>query len=159
MSMKFRAFAASLTAAATLGLALPALANPMVGGAKMYESKPIAANASAAPNLTTLVAAVKAAGLVDTLAKPENKEMLTHILTCHVAKGVITAENIIATVQKGNGMATIKTLGGCDLTAMVKDGMVMLKDPKGDVATVQTADVKQKNGMVHVIDTVLQPKM
>ncbi|WP_233253208.1 fasciclin domain-containing protein [Paracoccus binzhouensis] len=160
--------------------------NPMVGGAKMYESKPIAANASAAPNLTTLVAAVKAAGLVETLSgpgpftvfaptndafdklpagtvetlvKPENKETLTKILTCHVASGVITAENIVATIEKGKGMAKIETLGGCELTATMKDGMVMLTDPKGDVATVETADVRQSNGMVHVISTVMLPKM
>ncbi|KFE36822.1 fasciclin domain-containing protein [Thioclava atlantica] len=190
MLSNLRTFAATAAAAVTLGLAGPALAdghmNPTVGGAPMYADKPIAANASAAPNLTTLVAAVKAAGLVDTLAgpgpftvfaptndafaklpagtvdtllKPENKDQLTKILTCHVAEGVISAENIMKTVEMGNGMATIKTLGGCDLTAMVKDGMVMLKDPKGDVATVSTADVKQSNGMVHVIDTVMLPKM
>lgn len=190
MPLNFRAFVASISAAATLAVAGPALAddhmNPMVGGAKMYESKPIAANASAAPNLTTLVAAVKAAGLVETLSgpgpftvfaptndafdklpagtvetlvKPENKETLTKILTCHVASGVITAENIVATIEKGNGMAKIETLGGCELTATMKDGMVMLTDPKGDVATVETADVRQSNGMVHVISTVMLPKM
>ena len=188
MTNTFRKFAAPMFAAAALAFAGPALAeNPMVGGAKMFANKPIAANASAAPNLTTLVAAVKAAGLVDTLAgpgpftvfaptnaafdklpagtvanlvKPENKKMLTHILTCHVAKGVITAENIMKTVESSaNGMATIPTLGGCNLTAMVKDGKVMIKDPRGDVATVETADVKQSNGMVHVINTVMLPKM
>ena len=189
MTNLFRKIAAPMIAASIV-LAGPAFAdghmNPMVGGAKMYQSKPIAANASAAPNLTTLVAAVKAAGLVDTLAgpgpltvfaptnaafdklpagtvetlvKPENKDMLTHILTCHVASGVITAENIVKTIEMGKGRATIETLGGCNLTATMKDGKVMLTDPKGDVATVEVANVKQSNGMVHVIDTVMQPKM
>ena len=173
-----------LAAVFTLSLAAPALAeNPMVGGAPMYETKNIVENAVNSKDHTTLVAAVKAAGLVetlsgkgpftvfaptneafaklpagtvDTLLKPENKEMLTKILTCHVVAGDVMAQSVMD-MDKTTGKVTIKTVGGCEFTAMTKDGKVMIEDGKGDVATVTIADVKQSNGVIHVIDTVLLP--
>ncbi|MDE3121436.1 MAG: fasciclin domain-containing protein, partial [Paracoccaceae bacterium] len=134
---------------------------------------------------TTLVAAVKAAGLVqtlegkgpftvfaptneafaklpkgtvETLLKPENKAMLTKILECHVVAGKDTAKTLMDLAKAHMNMATLDTVGGCKLTAMVKNGKVEIKDEKGDVATVTIADVMQSNGVIHVIDTVLLPK-
>ncbi|WP_448657701.1 fasciclin domain-containing protein [Sphingomonas sp. CJ99] len=158
--------------------------NPMVGGAAMYATKTIAENASAAPNLTTLVAAVKAAGLVDTLAspgpftvfaptndafgklpagtvetlvKPENKGTLTTILTYHVVPGTYTADKIVAAIKAGGGKAELTTVQGGKLTASLKGSSVVLTDAKGGMSTVTTADVMQSNGVVHVIDTVVMP--
>jgi len=174
-----------LAAAFALGAAAPALAeNPMVGGAPMYETKNIVENAVNSADHTTLVAAVKAAGLVETLSgegpftvfaptnaafdalpagtvetllKPENKEMLTRILTCHVVSANANAEMIKAMVQNDGGKHTVKTVGGCEFTAMSKDGMVMIEDGQGNAATVTIADVMQSNGVIHVIDKVLLP--
>ncbi len=172
--------------AAVLALtAAPAFAeNPMVGGAPMYETKNIVENAVNSADHTTLVAAVKAAGLVETLSgagpftvfaptneafaklpagtvetllKPENKEMLTKILTCHVVAANATAEMVKGMIQNDGGKHTIKTVGGCEFTAMSKDGKVMIEDGQGNVATVTIADVMQSNGVIHVIDTVLLP--
>jgi uncharacterized surface protein with fasciclin (FAS1) repeats len=179
------------TAAATLALAGPALANhhnsgdhSMVGGAAMYPTKTIVENASAAPNLKTLVAAVKAAGLVDTLAspgpftvfaptddafaklpagtvetlvKPENKAMLTSILTYHVVAGKVTAKDVVALIKKGGGKAQIKTVQGGTLTASLQGQNVVLTDAKGGKSMVTQTDVMQSNGVVHVIDTVVMP--
>ncbi len=158
---------------------------PMVGGAKMYSNKTIVANASAANNLTTLVTAVKQAELVetlnsagpftvfaptndafdklpdgtlDTVLKPENKEMLQNILKYHVVSGNVMAGDLQKMIKDGNGKAMFKTVAGGQLTAMVKDGKVMIQDAKGGTATVTMADVKQSNGVVHVIDQVLMPK-
>ena len=158
--------------------------NPMVGGAAMYPTKNIIQNAVNSKDHTTLVAAVKAAGLVQTLEgpgpftvfaptdeafaklpkgtvqtllKPENKAMLQKILTCHVASGTDTEAKIKKMIMEGGGMAKIKTLGGCILTATSKDGMVMLTDEKGDMAKVTIDDVMQSNGVIHVIDTVMLP--
>lgn len=179
-------FAAPLLLAA--GLAMPAFAaeNPMVGGAAMYADKPIAENASAAPNLTTLVAAVKAAGLVDTLAgpgpftvfaptneafaklpagtvdtllKPENKDQLTKVLTCHVVGASVASGDLIKMIEADGGAHEIDTLGGCKLKASIKDGMVVIEDENGGMSTVTTADVMQSNGVVHVVDAVILPKM
>lgn len=160
-------------------------ANPMVGGAPMYASKNIVENASQSKDHTTLVAAVKAAGLVKTLEgkgpftvfaptnkafdalpqgtvatllKPENKATLTKVLTCHVVAGDVTAAKLAKMIKKDGGSYKIKTVGGCTLTAMEKGGKVMIKDEKGDVADVTIADVKQSNGVIHVIDKVLLPK-
>ena len=176
-------------AAAALGLsvafATAAYAeNPMVGGAAMYENKNIVENAVNSKDHTTLVAAVKAAGLVetlqgdgpftvfaptneafaklpagtvDTLLKPENKDQLTKILTCHVVAANAMSDAISKMVADDNGMHPVKTVGGCEFTAMEKDGKIMIKDGQGNVATVTIADVKQKNGVIHVIDTVLLP--
>ena len=158
---------------------------PMVGGAAMLPSKNIVQNASAAKNLTTLVAAVKAAGLVDTLegpgpftvfaptnaafaklpagtvatlVKPENKDTLTKILTYHVVAGDYTAAKLVALVKKGHGHATIKTVQGESLTVKPYGKSLEIVDAKGGVSHVTIADVTQSNGVVHVIDTVLMPK-
>ena len=176
-----------LTAAAlaqTTGFAMAE--NPMVGGAAMYDTKNIVENAVNSADHTTLVAAVKAAGLVDTLMgagpftvfaptneafaklpagtvetllKPENQAMLTKILTCHVVAGAAMAETVMGMIQADGGKHVIKTVGGCDVTASTKGGKVLLTDEMGNVATVTIADVKQSNGVIHVIDTVLLPKM
>lgn len=169
-------------------LAAPAMsfANPMVGGAEMYDTKNIVENAANSADHTTLVAAVQAAGLaetlsgagpftvfaptnaafeklpagtVETLLKPENKEMLTKILTCHVVAADASSEAIMGMIADDGGKHVIKTVGGCEFTAMTKDGKVMIEDGQGNVATVTIADVKQSNGVIHVIDTVLLPKM
>ncbi len=165
--------------------AAPAFAdNPMVGGAPMYETKNIIENAVNSADHTTLVAAVKAAGLVetlsgagpftvfaptnaafaklpagtvDTLLKPENKDMLTKILACHVVAAKANAEMIQAMVQGAGGKYTVKTVGGCEFTVMSKDGKVMIEDGQGNVSTVTIADVMQSNGVIHVVDTVLLP--
>ncbi len=161
-------------------------ADPMVGGAAMYPSKNIIQNASKSKDHTTLVAAVKAAGLVstlegkgpftvfaptneafdalpkgtvDTLLKPENKEKLTKILTYHVVAGDLTAKKLEAKIKAGKGTAELKTVAGETLTAMMtEDGKgIALKDTKGGVATVTIANVIQSNGVIHVVDKVLMP--
>ena len=178
---------------ATIALSLaatPALAGkhksklPMVGGAAMYPTKTIVQNASTASNLTTLVAAVKAAGLVETLSgpgpftvfaptnnafaklpagtvetlvKPENKDTLTSILTYHVVPGRLTAANIMAAIKAGGGEAKVTTDNGGQLTASMMGGKLMLTDAKGGMSTVTMANVMQSNGVVHVIDTVVMP--
>ncbi|MBL4917320.1 fasciclin domain-containing protein [Szabonella alba] len=160
--------------------------NPMVGGAAMFADKNIVENAVNSADHTTLVAAVQAAGLVEVLQgegpftvfaptnaafealpagtvenllKPENKDQLTKILTCHVVGLNAMAADVVKMVEDGGGMHTVSTVGGCDFTAMVEDGMVKIKDGQGNVATVTIADVKQSNGVIHVIDTVLLPAM
>ncbi len=160
--------------------------NPMVGGAAMNASDTIVANASAAPNLTTLVAAVKAAGLVDTLQgagpftvfaptndafaklpagtvegllKPEMKDALAGVLTYHVVAGNVDAAALMEMIKAGGGKAMLTTVQGEELTATTSGmGDVTLTDAKGGTAKVTTADVRQSNGIVHVIDTVLMPK-
>ncbi len=158
--------------------------NPTVGGAAMFKAKNIVENAVNSPVHTTLVAAVKAAGLVDTLSgkgpftvfaptdsafgklpagtvetlvKPENKATLTKILTYHVVAGRMDAGKIVAAIKKGGGSATFKTVSGDTLTAYLEGDTVMLRDEKGGTSTVTTANVYQKNGVIHVIDTVLMP--
>ncbi len=180
--MKFRL--ATAIFALTAGVALAE--NPMVGGAPMYDTKNIVENAVNSKDHTTLVAAVQAAGLVetlqgkgpftvfaptneafaklpagtvDTLLKPENKDMLVKILTCHVVAADAMAKDIDKMIKDDGGKHTIKTVGGCEFTAMEKDGKLMIEDGQGNVATVTIADVKQSNGVIHVIDTVLLPKM
>ena len=170
--------------ALTTGMALAE--NPMVGGAAMYEDKNIVENAVNSADHTTLVAAVQAAGLVETLQgdgpftvfaptneafaklpagtvetllKPENKDQLVKILTCHVVAANAMSADIGKMVMDDGGKHTIKTVGGCEFTAMEKDGKIMIKDGQGNVANVTIADVKQKNGVIHVIDTVLLPAM
>ena len=171
-------------AAAAIAGAAYAMENPMVGGAPMYADKNIVENAVNSKDHTTLVAAVQAAGLVetlqgdgpftvfaptndafaklpagtvDTLLKPENKDQLTKILTCHVVAANAMSDAISKMVADDKGMHPVKTVGGCEFTAMEKDGKIMIKDGQGNVATVTIADVKQKNGVIHVIDTVLLP--
>lgn len=176
-----------IAALLALTVAAPALAeNPMVGGAAMYEDKNIVENAVNSADHTTLVAAVQAAGLAETLSgegpftvfaptneafaklpagtvenllKPENKDQLVKILTCHVVAANAMSTDISKMIADDGGMHPVKTVGGCEFTAMEKDGKIMIKDGMGNVATVTIADVKQKNGVIHVIDTVLLPAM
>lgn len=189
MSMLRKSLAASLLALAmTAGVAtVPAFSakTVMVGGAPMYPSKTIVENAVNSKEHTTLVAAVKAAGLVDTLSgagpftvfapvnaafaklpagtvdtllKPENKGMLTNVLTYHVVAGSYSAKDLLDLIKKGGGTAMLKTVEGEDLTLM-KTGKwtIEIKDAKGGVAKVTIADVNQSNGVIHVIDHVLLP--
>ncbi|HTP92581.1 MAG TPA: fasciclin domain-containing protein [Xanthobacteraceae bacterium] len=156
-----------------------------VGGAPMYPSKNIIQNAVNSKDHTTLVAAVKAAGLVDTLSgpgpftvfaptnaafaklpagtvdtllKPENKATLTKVLTYHVVAGRMTAVNLMKAVKDGEGEAHLKTVAGADLVVkQAGPGKLSITDAKGDVATVTIPDVLQSNGVIHVIDTVLLP--
>ncbi|WP_126651244.1 fasciclin domain-containing protein [Chryseobacterium aureum] len=156
----------------------------MVGGAPMYPSKNIIENAVNSKDHKTLVAAVKAAGLVETLqsagpftvlaptdaafaklpkgtvenlVKPENKATLTSILTYHVLPGKYSAKEIWAAVKAGNGKSMMKTVQGEDLTFWTKGKDLYIKDAKGNSAKVTIADVNQSNGVIHVIDTVLMP--
>jgi uncharacterized surface protein with fasciclin (FAS1) repeats len=161
------------------------MGNPMVGGAAMSPNKTIIENAMNSKDHTTLVAAVKAAGLVDTLngpgpftvfaptneahaalpagtldtlLKPENKAALTKILTCHVVAGKISATELSDWIDKGNGGYKITTLGGCVLTATKDDtGMIWLTDETGAKGEITIADVNQSNGVIHVVDKVLLP--
>jgi uncharacterized surface protein with fasciclin (FAS1) repeats len=155
-----------------------------VGGAPMYPSKNIVQNAVNSKDHTTLVAAVKAAGLVDTLQsagpftvfaptndafaklpagtvdtllKPENKKTLTNVLTYHVVSGRLTAKDLMEKIKAGNGKAMLKTVEGADLTFAEKDGKLWIWDAKGDSAQVTIRNVMQSNGVIHVIDTVLLP--
>lgn len=157
----------------------------MVGGALMYPSKNIVENAVNSKDHTTLVAAVKAAELVETLQtkgpftvfaptnaafdklpkgtvetflKPENKKTLQTILTYHVLAGKMNATDIAAAIKKGNGKATLKTVSGGTLTAWMKSKDVYLTDENGNSAKVTIADVNQSNGVIHVIDAVVTPK-
>ena len=173
-------------AALSLLAAAPAFAqNPMVGGAPMLENKTIVENAANSKDHTTLVAAVKAAGLVDTLSgpgpftvfaptnaafaklppgtvemlvKPENKDKLTKILTCHVVAANAMSPAIAKMIMDDKGTHPVKTVGGCVLQAKMTGEKITLTDENGNVATVTIADVKQSNGVIHVIDTVLLPK-
>lgn len=156
----------------------------MVGGAAMYPSKNIVENAVNSKDHTTLVAAVKAAGLVETLegpgpftvfaptneafnklpkgtvdnlVKPENKEMLTKILTYHVVAGKWDSKAIAKMIKDAGGKAKIKTVQGEELTAWMKGDKLVLTDAKGGMAMVTIKDVYQSNGVIHVIDTVLMP--
>lgn len=184
--MKKQILAALMAMAATLMTVSAVGQNtPMVGGAAMYPTKNIVQNASEAKNLTTLVAAVKAAGLVETLEgpgpftvfaptneafdklpsgtvqnllKPENKEMLTKILTYHVVAGRISASDLMKQIKAGGGKATLKTVSGGTLTASMQGKHIVLTDEKGGAAMVTQANVFQSNGVVHVIDSVLMPQ-
>jgi uncharacterized surface protein with fasciclin (FAS1) repeats len=156
----------------------------MVGGAAMYPSKSIVENAVNSKDHTTLVAAVKAAGLVETLAsagpftvfaptnsafnmlpkgtvetlvKPENKAMLTGILTYHVVSGKLSSKDLKRMIKAGNGTAELNTVAGGKLFVMRKGGTFMLKDAKGGVSQITIKDVNQSNGVIHVINKVLMP--
>ena len=164
--------------------ALFAAQDPMVGGSPMSAKKDIIQNALNSNDHTTLVAAVKAAGLVDTLegpgpftvfaptneafaklpagtvdtlVKPENKQQLTSILTYHVVAGKIDARKLKAEIAAGGGTATLKTVNGESLTATMDSDGILLKDAKGGTAHVTIGDVYQSNGVIHVIDAVLMP--
>ena len=158
--------------------------DPQVGGADMYPTKTIVQNAVNSPIHTTLVTAVKAAGLVDTLngkgpftvfaptndafaklpagtvdtlLKPENKDQLVKILTYHVVAGKYDSKKLTKMIKSGGGKATLTTVEGEPLTATATGGTITLTDAKGGTATVTTADVYQSNGIIHVIDAVLMP--
>lgn len=158
--------------------------NPMVGGAAMYKTKNIVENAVNSNDHTTLVAAVKAAGLVETLQsagpftvfaptngafdklpagtvatllKPENKDMLVKILTYHVIAGSADSKTIKKAIKKGRGKAEFKTVSGGTLTARMVGKNLVLTDEKGGKSMVTIADVRQSNGVIHVVDTVVLP--
>jgi uncharacterized surface protein with fasciclin (FAS1) repeats len=180
----------ALAGAAVLSLGISMTASSyaedtkMVGGAAMYPSKNIIQNAVNSKDHTTLVAAVKAAGLVDTLSgkgpftvfaptneafaklpagtvenlvKPENKAALTKILTCHVVAANAMSTAINKMIKDDGGAHKVKTVGGCMLTVKNVGGKIEITDEKGQTAHVTIADVKQSNGVIHVIDTVLLP--
>jgi uncharacterized surface protein with fasciclin (FAS1) repeats len=178
--------------AVVLGLALISVSSfaqmektVMVGGAAMFPSKNIIENAVNSKDHTTLVAAVKAAGLVETLSsagpftvfaptneafaklpagtvetlvKPENKGTLTTILTYHVVAGKLNAKDLAAKIKAGNGTATLTTVQGGTLKVSMKGKSVILTDEKGGMSKVTIADVNQSNGVIHVIDTLVMPK-
>ena len=177
---------ASLSVAVLAASTLSAHAqkDPDVGGAAMYPTKTIVQNAINSPIHTTLVAAVKAAGLVDTLnskgpftvfaptndafaklpagtvdtlLKPENKDTLTKILTYHVVPGRISSKMLLRMIKKGGGKYSAKTVQGDELIFTTADHKIKITDEKGGTAMVTTADVFQSNGVIHVIDTVLMP--
>ena len=182
----------AIAAVALVGLAVsaPAFAkmakntNPNVGGAAMFANKNIVENAVNSKDHTTLVAAVKAAGLVETLmsagpftvfaptnaafgklpagtvetlVKPENKDALTGILTYHVVAGKMTAADIAKAIKAGGGKASLTTVNGGSLTAAMVGKKLVLTDAKGGKSTVTIANVMQSNGVIHVVDTVVQP--
>ena len=175
----------SVAGMASVAQAATAAASVMVGGAPMLPTKDIIDNAVNSKDHTTLVAAVKAAGLVetlkgagpftvfaptnaafaalpagtvDTLLKPENKAMLSGILTYHVVAGKVDAAALTKMIADGKGTASLKTVAGGTLTAKTAGGKVMITDEKGGAATVTIADVYQSNGVIHVVDRVLLPK-
>src|SRR5579864_4195902 len=158
--------------------------DPMVGGAAMYPTKDIVDNAVNSADHTTLVAAVKAAGLVDTLKgagpftvfaptneafaklpmgtvdallKPENKDMLTKVLTYHVVAGHLSTSDIHKMIKAGHGTAELKTVSGGTLWATEQGGKIMLKDEKGGMSTITIGNVFQSNGVIQVVDSVLLP--
>ena len=182
---------AAAALAISLGATAPAFAQMKekektvtVGGAPMYPSKNIVQNAVNSKDHTTLVAAVKAAGLVDTLQspgpftvfaptneafaklpagtvdtllKPENKKTLTNVLTYHVVPGRLSAKDLMEKVRAGNGKTMLKTVEGEELTFAEKDGRLWIWDAKGGSAQITIRNVMQSNGVIHVIDTVLLP--
>jgi len=176
-----------IAAIALVAIAIAPKANaqdPMVGGAAMFPTKNIVENAVNSKDHTTLVAAVKAAGLVETLesagpftvfaptneafdklpagtvdnlVKPENKATLTKILTYHVVAGRLSSEDLWAKVKAGDGKADLTTVEGGTLTVMAKGKKLYLVDEKGDKSWITIADVFQSNGVIHVINTVVMP--
>jgi uncharacterized surface protein with fasciclin (FAS1) repeats len=182
--MKLRLWIGVLTLALAGVSVVAAQQDPMVGGAAMFASKDIIDNAVNSADHTTLVAAVKAAGLVDTLKgpgpftvfaptneafaklpmgtvdnllKPENKDTLTKILTYHVVAGRLSTGDIKKMIKSGNGKAELKTVSGGTLWAMEKDGKVVLQDEKGGMSTITIPNVYQSNGVIQVVDSVVLP--
>ena len=183
--MKLAHFTTIAIAAIVSAVAIPALAQVVVGGAPMYASKDIIDNAVNSKDHTTLVAAVKAAGLVqtlkgpgpftvfapthdafaalpagtvDTLLKPENKPALTKVLTYHVVAGKMDSAALTKAIDAGNGKATLTEVSGGTVTATRSGSMIMLTDESGGMAHVTIPDVVQSNGVIHVVDKVLLPK-
>jgi uncharacterized surface protein with fasciclin (FAS1) repeats len=185
MKILYTSAAFAMAAACALAAGSPAMAgNPMVGGAAMYPTKTIVENAVNSKDHTMLVAAVKAAGLVDTLSSPgpftvfaptnaafgklpagtvdslvmpDHKDQLAQILTYHVVPGRLTASDIAAKIRAGHGTATFTTVEGEPLMARMQGKWLVLTDAKGGMSRVTTADVMQSNGVIHVVDTVLMP--
>ena len=185
--MSLKKTLATLSAATFIAVSMGASAfaeNPMVGGAAMFADKNIIENAVNSKDHTTLVAAVQAAGLVETLSgegpftvfaptndafaalpegtvetllKPENKDQLTKILTCHVVAADAMSDAIMKMVDDDKGEHPVTTVGGCVFTAMYDGDTIMIKDGQGNIANVTIADVDQSNGVIHVIDKVLLP--
>jgi len=180
----FRLTAAALTLAAFASVAAADSKNPIVGGKEMFPTKNIIQNAVNSADHTTLVAAVKAAGLVETLQgpgpftvfaptnaafaklpagtvdsllKPDMKPTLTKVLTYHVVAGRMSAMDISASIKAGGGKAMLKTVQGGQLTVMAAGKGFTIADAKGDVAHVTISDVLQSNGVIQVVDTVLLP--
>lgn len=179
-----RIFAATGALAMTATMALAAMDNPMVGGAEMYPDRNIIENAVNSADHETLVAAVKAAGLVETLSgegpftvfaptdaafgmlregsvekllEPGAKDQLTQILTCHVVGADAMAMAIKGMIDDDGGMHIVPTLGGCELKATYSGDKIMLEDERGRMINVTIADVKQSNGVIHVVDQVILP--
>ena len=177
---------AALAAVAAMAISVGtfAAANPMVGGAAMYPTKTIVQNAMNSKDHTTLVAAVKAAGLVDTLSgtgpftvfapndaafaklpvgtvdklvQPEMKDQLTKVLTYHVVAGRLTTSDIAAKIRMGHGSAMLTTVEGEPLTATMQGRWLVLTDAQGNMSHVTIANVMQSNGVIHVVDSVLIP--
>ncbi|OXB00831.1 fasciclin domain-containing protein [Flavobacterium pectinovorum] len=184
--MKTRKFLAVAILTLGFGFASFAQKTVMVGGAAMYPNKNIVENAVNSKDHTTLVAAVKAAGLVETLQskgpftvfaptnaafdklpagtvetllKPENIKTLQTVLTYHVVAGKMNASDIAKAIKAGKGKATLKTVSGGTLTAWMDGKDLYISDESGSKAKVTIADVNQSNGVIHVVDTVLLPKM
>lgn len=174
------------TDAAATGDVVTASGNPTVGGAEMLPTRNIVENASASPIHKQLVAAVKQAGLVETLSgpgpftvfaptdegfaqipavtrdgwmRPAQKDVLAGVLKYHVVPGKLTIADIEAKIAEGKGSATLKTADGQDLTATKSDGAILLTSASGNKALVTQGDVAQSNGVIHVVDAVLLPKM
>ena len=181
--MTFKTLMTGAATAAILATGAHA-ANPMVGGAEMFAEKNIIENAVNSADHETLVAAVKAAGLVETLSgegpftvfaptddafaklregavaellEPENKDQLTQILTCHVVGADAMAGAIKGMIDDDGGAHIVPTLGGCELNATYEGDKIMLEDERGRVINVTIADVEQSNGVIHVVDTVVLP--
>lgn len=174
-----------LTTSAMAQTAMKKEKTVMVGGAAMYPSKDIVTNAVNSADHTTLVAAVKAAGLVETLqgtgpftvfaptnaafdklpagtvdnlVKPESKETLTKILTYHVVAGKLDSKTLAKRIKNGKGKLTLTTVQGGKLYLMARGNKLYLKDEMGNMSNITIADVNQSNGVIHVIDTVVMPK-
>jgi uncharacterized surface protein with fasciclin (FAS1) repeats len=184
MNKKLVVMLAVVVVALTVTSALAGMKNLMVGGQEMYPTKNIIENAVNSADHTTLVAAVKAAGLVetlegpgpftvfaptneafnklpagtvDTLLKPENKDMLTKVLTYHVVAGRLSAADLKKQIREGNGTAQLTTVEGGKLWASLQGDSIVLKDEKGGTAMVTIPNVFQSNGVIHVIDSVVLP--
>ena len=183
--MNRKIFVAVALVALAITSAVAGMKNPVVGGQEMYPTKNIIQNAVNSADHTTLVAAVKAAGLVDTLEgagpftvfaptneafnklpagtvdtllKPENKATLTKVLTYHVVAGRLSSHDLMKKIKEGNGTAELTTVEGGKLWVMLHDGKhITLKDEKGGMSMVTIANVFQSNGVIHVVDTVVMP--
>jgi len=183
--MRFRILAVFSAALLAVIPALAAQQDPMVGGAAMYPSKNIIQNAVNSPDHTTLVAAAKAAGLVntlegpgpftvfaptneafaklpagtvDTLLKPQNKDQLVKILTYHVVAGRLSTRDLKSMIKAGHGTAKLKTVSGGTLWAMERGGKIELKDEKGGMSWITIPNVYQSNGVIQVVNSVLLPE-